>query len=116
MGDLRSIPGMGSSPGEGKGYPLQDSGLENSMDCIVRGVAESDMTEQLSLSLHISVCVCICICTYIHLDECVYRYIRASPFSQMVNLLPAVQETQVQSLYIYTTESIFSTAENNAAL
>ena len=43
-GDLGSIPGLGRSPGEGKGNPLQYSGLENSMDCI-----ESDMTEQLSL-------------------------------------------------------------------
>ena len=33
MGDLDSIPGLGRSPGEGKGYPLQYSGLENSMDC-----------------------------------------------------------------------------------
>ena len=36
-GDLGSIPGLGRSPGEGKGYSLQYSGLENSMDCIVRG-------------------------------------------------------------------------------
>ena len=41
MGDLDSIPGLGRSPGEGKGYPLQYSGLENSMDCIVHGVAKS---------------------------------------------------------------------------
>ena len=41
VGDLRSIPGLGRSPGEGKGYRLQDSGLENSMDCIVHGVAKS---------------------------------------------------------------------------
>ena len=33
-GDLGSIPWLGRSPGEGKGYPLQYSGLENSMDCI----------------------------------------------------------------------------------
>ena len=39
--DLSSIPGLGRSPGEGNGYPLQYSGLENSMDCIVHGVAES---------------------------------------------------------------------------
>ena len=39
VGDLGSIPGLGRSPGEGKGYPLQYSGLENSMDCIVHGVA-----------------------------------------------------------------------------
>ena len=40
-GDLSSIPGSGSSPGEGIDYPLQYSGLENSMDCIVHGVAKS---------------------------------------------------------------------------
>ena len=40
-GDLGSIPGLGRSPGAGKGYPLQYSGLENSMDCIVHGVAKS---------------------------------------------------------------------------
>jgi len=40
-GDLDSIPGLGRSPGEGKGCPLQYSGLENSMDCIVLGVAKS---------------------------------------------------------------------------
>ena len=32
-GDLSSIPGFERSPGEGKGYPLQYPGLENSMDC-----------------------------------------------------------------------------------
>ena len=41
MGDRGSIPGLGISPGGGKGYPLQNSGLENSMDCIVRGVTKS---------------------------------------------------------------------------
>ena len=40
-GDPGSIPELGRSPGEGKGYPLQYSGLENSMDCIVQGVAKS---------------------------------------------------------------------------
>ena len=39
--DAGSIPGLWRSPGEGKGYPLQYSGLENSMDCIVHGVAKS---------------------------------------------------------------------------
>ena len=37
-GDPSSIPGLGRSPGEGKVYPLQYSGLENSMDCIVHKV------------------------------------------------------------------------------
>ena len=40
-GDLSSIPGLGRSPGEGKGYPLQYSGLENSMDWIVHEVGKS---------------------------------------------------------------------------
>ena len=40
-GDLGLIPGLGRSSGKGKGYPLQYSGLENSMDCMVHGIAES---------------------------------------------------------------------------
>ena len=48
-GNLGLIPGLGKSPGEGKGCPLQYSGLENSMEHTVQGVAESDKTEQLPL-------------------------------------------------------------------
>ena len=82
VGDLGSIPGLGRSPGEGKGYPIQYSGLENSMDCIKdpssctthslvkdlflihlfmplfpmpRGHKESDPTKLLSLSVFILV-------------------------------------------------------------
>ena len=51
VGDLGLIPRLGRSPGEQKGYSLQYSGLENSIHCIVHGVAESDTTESLSLSL-----------------------------------------------------------------
>ena len=40
-GDLDSIPGLGRSPGAGNSYPLQYSGLENSMDYIVLGMAKS---------------------------------------------------------------------------
>ena len=40
-GDLGLIPGLGRSPGERKGCPLQYSGLENSMDCIGQGVTKS---------------------------------------------------------------------------
>ena len=51
VGGLGSVPELGRSPGEGNGYPLQYSDLENSMDCIVHGGhKESDRTEQLSLS------------------------------------------------------------------
>ena len=41
VGDLGLIPGLGRSPGEGKGYPLQYSGLENLMESIVHGVAKT---------------------------------------------------------------------------
>ena len=41
VGDLGLIPGFERSPGEGKGYPLWYSGLENSMNCIVHGVSKS---------------------------------------------------------------------------
>ena len=55
VGDLGSIHGLGGSPGEGKGCPLQYSGLEDSIDCIVYGVAELDTTEQLSLHFNLQV-------------------------------------------------------------
>ena len=45
-GDLYSIPGLGRSTGQGKGYPLQLSGLQNSMDYSLK---QSDTTERLSL-------------------------------------------------------------------
>ena len=41
VGDLGLIPGLGRSPGDGEGYPLQYSGLENSMHCTVHGVTKS---------------------------------------------------------------------------
>ena len=50
VGDLGSIPGLGRLPGEGRDYPLQYSGLENSMDYSPWGHKELDTTERLSLS------------------------------------------------------------------
>ena len=49
VGDLGSIPGLGRSPGEGTGYPLQYTGLENPMDS-PWGRKELHRPEQLSLS------------------------------------------------------------------
>ena len=46
-----SIPGSGRSPGEGIGYPLQYSGLENSMDCIVHGVTKNQ-TQLIDFHFH----------------------------------------------------------------
>ena len=59
--NVGSIPGLERSPGEGNGYPLYYSGLENSMDrgawqATVCGVAESDMTERRSLTLTLQKC------------------------------------------------------------
>ena len=51
-GDLGSIPGLGRSPGEGKGNPLQYAGLENSMDCTVHRVPKS-WTQLSNFSFHI---------------------------------------------------------------
>ena len=55
-GDLGSIPGLGRSPGEGKGYPLQYSGLENSMDCsppgsFVQGIFQARIWSSLPIKI-----------------------------------------------------------------
>ena len=70
-GDLGSIPGLGRSPGEGKGYPLQYSGLENSMDCTVHGVAKnrtrlSDFPFYFSLEVTAH---CLCYSLFINRDH-----------------------------------------------
>ena len=56
-GDPSSIPGSGRSCGEGKGYPLKYSGLENSMNCIVHGVTKSQ-TQLSDFSLSFMNCLC----------------------------------------------------------
>ena len=58
VGDLGSIPGLGRSLGEGEGYSLQWSGLENSMDCIVHGVTKS-RTRLSSFHFHFSTLIWI---------------------------------------------------------
>ena len=63
--DPSSILGSGRSPGEGKGYPLQDSGLENSMGCIVRGVAKSRTGRS---DLHILAMLCHSALNYRHVS------------------------------------------------
>ena len=53
VGDLGLIPWLGRFPGEGKGYPFQYSGLENSLDCIVHGVTKSQ-TQLSDFHFHFS--------------------------------------------------------------
>ena len=78
-GDLGLTPGLGRSPGGGKGYPLQHSGLENSVDCIVHGVSKSwtrlSDFHSLTHSWHI----------------------QASLIAQLVQNPPAMQETRFNS-------------------
>ena len=78
-GNPSLIPGMGRSPGEGKGCPLQYSGLENSMDCIVHAVAKS-RTRLRDFHFH------------------PLQYSWALLVAQMVKNPSAMQETWVQSL------------------
>ena len=66
------------NPGEGKGYPLQYFGLENSMDCIVHGVAR--------------------VRYYLGTKPHSQDNIRASLVAQLIKNLPAMWETWVQSL------------------
>ena len=73
-GDL----GSRRSPGEGKGYPPQYSGLENSMDCIVHGVAKSKARLSdfhfhfTSYNVYIYIYVCVCVCISYLLRVCQY--------------------------------------------
>ena len=49
VGDLGLIPGLGRSPGEGNGYSLQYSDLENSMDCIVHGILQARILQSVAV-------------------------------------------------------------------
>ena len=69
-GDLGSVLGLGRPPGKGKGYPLQYSGLENPMDCIVHGVVKSwtRLSDFHFTSLHFSVSQWICLVWSFHIN------------------------------------------------
>ena len=58
VGNLGSIPGLGRVPGERKGYRFQYSGLENSMDYIVHGVAKSQ-TQLSNFHFHLVPALCV---------------------------------------------------------
>ena len=70
VGDLGSIPGLGRSPGEGKGYPLQYSGLENSMDCIVHGITKG-WTRLSNLNFHGLSCSTALGCSWTRDQTCI---------------------------------------------
>ena len=80
-GDLGSVPVLGRSPGEGKGYPLQYSGLENFMGCIVHGIAKS-WTQLRDF----------------HFQDRYFPLVtKGFPGGSTVKNLPAIQGTRVQS-------------------
>ena len=64
-GDPGSIAGLGRPPGEGNSYHLQNSGMENSMDCIVHGVTKS--RTQLS-NTEKKICITISLCCTLETD------------------------------------------------
>ena len=66
MGDLGSVPGLGRFPGEGKGYPLQYSGLEISMDYIDVAKSWTQLNGFHFYFLSWCVCVCVCVCVRAH--------------------------------------------------
>ena len=96
VGDLGSIPGLGKSPEEGKGYPLQYSGLENSMDYTVHGVAKSrtQLSDFHFLSLTLQYCDGFChTSTWIcHMPMCVSSFLKSLPPSLPTPSLQAVTE------------------------
>ena len=81
VGDLGSIPGLGRSPGEGNGNPLQYSGLENPMDrgawwATVYGVTKSRTQLSDFTSLHFwPQIIFVCVCIYIYLKVSIILHI-----------------------------------------
>ena len=99
VGDLGSIPALGRSPGEEKGYPLQYSGLENSVDCIVHRISKS-RTLLSEFHFHLTFLILSSTVTSIRMRR-IYKtslYFWASLIAQFVKNLPAMQEILVQFL------------------
>ena len=100
VGDLASIPGLGRSPGEGNGYPIQYSGQENSMDCIVHGVTELDTTEWLSL-YSLLICLCLVLAVTCGIFSCGMQDL--VPWSGIEPRFPALE---VKSLSLWATKEV----------
>ena len=73
VGDLGLIPGLGRSPGEGKGYPLQYFGMENSMDSIVHAKSRTQLSN-VHFHLHF-------VCIFCGFPLCSSLFSRISPSS-----------------------------------
>ena len=66
MGDLGSIPGLGRSPGEWNGYPLQYSGLDNSMDHKTVSLGLALFTLRIMCCVFCCCCCCCCYFWWLH--------------------------------------------------
>ena len=142
VGDLGLIPGLGRSPGEGKGYPLQYSGLENSMDCIVHRVAKSwTRLSELSLlfmylfinlsfvdsyffPLGFHYCLSLSLSIYIYIYICIYIYMYVYIYIFLVLKLSPIWLMEVPSSRLYSLlsclliflNSLFSDTPSNATV
>ena len=88
VGNLGSVPGLGRSLGEGKGYPVQYSGLENSINCIVHGIAKS-WTRLSDFHTH----------TY-YIEYFIYIYIYDTVVRFSVNSVKVIEVSTVLSFVI----------------
>ena len=111
-GDPSSIPGLERSPAEGKGYPVQYSGLENSMDYIVCGVAKSwtqlsdfhiwlsSLSIISSRSIHIAAFCCWIILHWIYIYIYIYNFYLF--ICQWKQKLSSVRKKDVHYSYSWT--------------
>ena len=88
-GELGSIPGLGRLPGEGKSYPLQYSGLENSMDCIDHMVTKSWN------------CVTFILILRYHIFHCDHLNAFLSPPEQHTQVLKSIKARKLPCLFLY---------------
>ena len=96
--DLGSIPGLGISPGEGKGYPLQYSGLENSMNCQWDCRVRHDWSDLAAALLYMNFEFIVYFNFTKYLIAWIYFIHGASLVAQLIKNPPAMWETWVQSL------------------
>ena len=118
VGDLGSVPGLGKSPRGRNGYPLQYSCLENSMDCIVQGVAKSrtwlsnfhslEVTEEFSPLLHWkefflghSLSQVKCKCKFHKTKNISTSFIGETELSENCALFSTVDAKSLQSIWLF---------------
>ena len=111
VGHLGSTPWLGRSPGEGNRYPLQNSGLENSIDCIVHGVSMS-RTWLSDFHFHLSsswilikllnpLCLDLVICRIIAVKHSPHRIVKDTAHSVFCSVWQIFSTAYIWSIIIY---------------